>query len=239
MSPHSFRIWNRPSHSEQAHSYWSTVQCLWFAGGAEPRPPSPPVPWLHRRYIDDKVINGLHKIKLTFNRTNPDSNVKYPRQMGFRTASTNSPISQLVPLLPFVHYALKRLPPSETPVPPAPAHLLVSHLAARMHRLRSSCKHRRYSSPVLRVFGLLARRSWYWCCRSATHLHTDTNHQRLWADVRGAHAVEENSGYWCFSCAAFRDCQIQENWKSPVNYISTKVIQKYILISMFPHEWLF
>lgn len=36
----------------------------------------PPVPGLHRRYIDNKVINGIHKTKPTSNWENPDSNLK-------------------------------------------------------------------------------------------------------------------------------------------------------------------
>lgn len=166
-----------------------------------PPPPLPSRPWLYRRYIDNKVIDNTHKIKPTFDHTNADSNIKHPLQIGLRTASTNSPIQPLVPLLPLYTTPWNGFPPSETPVPRAPAHLLVSHVAAQVHRRRSSWKHRRYFSSFPRFFGLLARRSWYWCCRSATHLRTVTNHQRLWAVVRSAHAAEENSGYWCFSCA--------------------------------------
>lgn len=152
-------------------------------------------------------------------RLQPDKHAPGHKPPRWNTSPTPRPQAprgpRLVPLLPLYTNAT---PWSGSPPPPLTPHQ--RHLFLRLRLtfwspispLRCTGAARAANTagsrpPCPRLSVLFARRSWYWCCRSATHLRTDTNHQRLWAVVRSAHAAEEDSGCWCFCDAAFGDCR--------------------------------
>lgn len=115
-----------------------------------------------RDYNADTPIThlGMLKTNLPCSHTNIDSNTKHHRAIRVRTASTNSQILQLVPLLPlYTTPCLNRLPPSETPVPPDPAHLLVPHLRSSGAVVAANTA--QISAPSSGYLDLYARRSWY------------------------------------------------------------------------------
>lgn len=98
--------------------------------GATPRPPSSRPRLLHR-YL------SIRKRSIASTETTPHPPEQTPSTKTRRLRNSSPCCIHKLPHIAaspppsFVHYALKRLPPSETPVPPAPAHLLVSHLAVR------------------------------------------------------------------------------------------------------------